>query len=400
MAFPSNPQLGQIHTEYGHTYVWDGIIWLANWATTTPDGEVIVSSPIAPTAATGVRWHNPRLKELRKYDGANWALEKTIGNVGVSSYSITSTVAAVNEGEQVNFTILANNVADGTKLSYTITGIEAADISEAESVLSGFVTVNSGSATVTLTLLEDNTTEGTQYITLEVPEVAASHTVVVYDTSVTPYYSLSASTSQRSETPLVNQFYVYIQPYNKAGETVNYTVTGITADDLNVGSLSGSFTVNSNNDPVAIAYNIKADELTEGTETFTFTIVETGQSVNVTILDTSLSPEPPAGGQFTISFTDDSNNPITTVSEGGFIGVNVTNNSATNGTYSFEVTGISSADIVTGSSDPMAGSWPEFGGGASFGFTIAADGLSEGTETFTFTITETGDSASITITDA
>ena len=73
------------------------------------------------------------------------------------------------------------------------------------------------------------------------------------------------------------------------GNSVPYTITGISANDLTSGSLTGSFTVNNNLATVMITAS--ADQLTEGAETATITLDNNAASNSVLINDASVTPE-------------------------------------------------------------------------------------------------------------
>lgn len=75
------------------------------------------------------------------------------------------------------------------------------------------------------------------------------------------------------------------------GSVLNYTLSGVVSADINGASLTGTMTVNNNVAVLTVATT--ADSSTEGDETLTFTLTESGDTVNVTILDTSLDPVTP-----------------------------------------------------------------------------------------------------------
>ena len=75
------------------------------------------------------------------------------------------------------------------------------------------------------------------------------------------------------------------------GSVLNYTLSGVVSADINGASLSGTMTVNNNVAVLTVATT--ADSSTEGDETLTFTLTESGDTVDVTILDTSLDPVTP-----------------------------------------------------------------------------------------------------------
>jgi hypothetical protein len=100
------------------------------------------------------------------------------------TYSIEKSVSSVDEGASVTFTLTTTNVANGTSVPYTITGISAADITSGS--LTGNFTVNSNTATVTITATADQLTEGAETATLTLDNVADFDSVTVNDTSLTP----------------------------------------------------------------------------------------------------------------------------------------------------------------------------------------------------------------------
>jgi hypothetical protein len=100
------------------------------------------------------------------------------------TYAIGRSLSAVNEGSSVTFTLSTTNVANGTVLPYTISGISANDVTTGS--LTGSFTVNSGLATTTITMSADQLTEGAETATLTLNNAAASNFVIVNDTSTTP----------------------------------------------------------------------------------------------------------------------------------------------------------------------------------------------------------------------
>ena len=105
----------------------------------------------------------------------------------VATYSLSNNSYSVNEGSTASFTLTTKNLASGTSVPYTLSGVSEADVSGG---LSGTAVVNSnGVATITVTLLNDNLTEGAE--TLTVTAGGASASTVVNDTSK---QSLSSTT--------------------------------------------------------------------------------------------------------------------------------------------------------------------------------------------------------------
>ena len=107
---------------------------------------------------------------------------KTILGTATPTYAIGRSLSAVNEGSSVVFTLSTTNVANGTVLPYTISGISANDVTSGS--LTGSFTVSNNLATATITLSADQLTEGAETATLTLNNIAASNFVVVNDTSI------------------------------------------------------------------------------------------------------------------------------------------------------------------------------------------------------------------------
>jgi hypothetical protein len=97
------------------------------------------------------------------------------------TYSLSASATAVNEGTLVTFTLRTTNVAEGTPIGYTLSGISAADVFGGS--ISGNAVVTSGLAFISVALLNDLLTEGAE--TLQVTAGGASASTVVNDTSIT-----------------------------------------------------------------------------------------------------------------------------------------------------------------------------------------------------------------------
>lgn len=106
-----------------------------------------------------------------------------------ATFTITTSAPGVAEGSPITITLSTRNVTNGTVLPYTITGVAAADFSPA--TLTGNFTVSStdggitGTASVTLTMASDSTTEGNETAVISLNNGFASKTFTVGDSSIT-----------------------------------------------------------------------------------------------------------------------------------------------------------------------------------------------------------------------
>jgi hypothetical protein len=104
------------------------------------------------------------------------------------SLSTSGAVTTVNEGSSVTIILTTTNLSDGTTVAYTLGGtISSADILGGS--LSGNFTVSSNSASVTIAIVADNLTEGSETLTLTLTGPGTNISVTVLDTSLTPSLS-------------------------------------------------------------------------------------------------------------------------------------------------------------------------------------------------------------------
>jgi len=113
------------------------------------------------------------------------------------TYTLTAADSAVDEGATASFTLTTENVAEGTEVAYTLSGVDAADV---DGELTGSATVDAnGEATIEVVLTEDATTEGAETLTVTLDGKDVSAAVTVNDTSLTPAFSLTASADSVDE---------------------------------------------------------------------------------------------------------------------------------------------------------------------------------------------------------
>jgi ribosomal protein L31 len=293
--------------------------------------------------------------------------------------SLTSSASSINEGDIVTFTLDTSYVISGTTIGYTVSGISASDLSSGS--ITGNITINSNTGSVSFTLDNDVTTEGSETltVTLDATDSAGTNTgglsdsVTVNDTSRTPgptYDSLTSSASSINEGDTVT---FTVSTSNVIdGTTIGYTVSGISASDLSSGSLTGDITINSNTG--SVSFTLDNDVTTEGNETLTLTLAATDSAStatgsldrSVTIIDTSQAPTP------TYDVSPAANN----VNEGSSLTFNVTTTNVSDGTTLYW-TVTNAGDFGTSS-----GSFTINSDAGSFSVTPTADTTTEGAETF------------------
>lgn len=299
------------------------------------------------------------------------------------TYSLQSEKgSSANEGTTATFTLTTTNVASGISVPYTLSGISSADVSGGS--LSGNAVVNSsGVATISVSLLKDSLTEGSE--TLTVTAGGATASIIVNDISLTPTYFLTTGVNNVAEGNTVT---FSLQTTNvSSGTALPYQISGVSAADIVGGNLTGSVLVSSpySNESSSgnISIQLAADLLTEGRESLTVTVGNSSSTVAVE--DTSVTPV------YEIYAGNGSYNEGQTA-EFVFTAKNVS--AFTSLTYA--ISGVSSSDIDNGK---LSGSIQFSSGpyGYTFYLPLANDGLSEGDETLTVSIG--GVSASAVIKD-
>ena len=168
------------------------------------------------------------------------------------------------------------------------------------------------------------------------------------------------------------------------GTVVGYTITGVSASDINQ-SLTGGIILNSNG-LGTLPITVLSDYTTEGSENFVLQLEEpyntlAGNNVQVSINDTSLTP------------TVQVNRSATSVNEGGSFYFTLATTNLPNGTRAYyRITNVSQSDI---SSPSLSGSYQTEEGyitinnnaATSPTYVAAADGLTEGNEIFYWRLT-------------
>lgn len=114
------------------------------------------------------------------------------------TYALAAGAESVDEGATATFTLTTTNVAEGTEVAYTISGVDAADVTGGS--LTGTATVGAdGTATISVALASDTTTEGAETLTVAIDGQSASATTTVNDTSLNATFTLATTTTTVTE---------------------------------------------------------------------------------------------------------------------------------------------------------------------------------------------------------
>jgi len=170
----------------------------------------------------------------------------------ISTFNISPNVGTVDEGGTVRFNVTSSNFS-GTLYWSILGGVTNSDFSSPVNAVTsgGSLTVSANTGLLDITTNADLTTEGSEsfFVRLRAlstsgPIVTQSSTVFINDISTAPFYvSLAGLNSTATPNTIT---YTLTANGIPNGRTVGYTITGIQADDLTSGSLTGNFTINNN----------------------------------------------------------------------------------------------------------------------------------------------------------
>jgi hypothetical protein len=311
----------------------------------------------------------------------------------VPTYAITTAATPVNEGATASFLVKTTNVADGTVLPYTLSGlgITAADITGG--LLTGNATVTAGVALINVALANDLTTEGAETLAVTLDgHAAATANVVVTDTSLTPVVPVPTYAITIAATPVnegATASFLVTTTNVVDGTVLPYTLSGlgITAADITGGLLTGNATVTAG---VAIINVALANDLaTEGAETLAVTLDgHAAATANVVVTDTSS-----AAPTYAITTT------ATSVNEGATASFGITTTNVADGTvlpYTLSGLGITAADITGGL---LTGTTTVTAGVALISVALANDLTTEGAETLAVTLDGHAATATVVVND-
>lgn len=325
------------------------------------------------------------------------------------TYAVAPNVTGVNEGGSVVYTVTTTNVPNGTVLFWTVSGgINSSDFTD--SLMSGTVTINGNTGSITRTITNDFTSEGTENFILYIRTnstsgaiVATAATVTINDTSLTRTYTVSASTSVVTEG---NSVTFFVTTSNvPTGTTLYWTTLSVqnstNSADFTDNLMSGSFVVSNNS--ANIVRTLRAFEgnavpndqfrLQIRTDSTSGPIV--ALSPTVEILD---NPE-----DLPKTYAIAPN--VSSINEGGVVTFVVNTTNVTNGTvlYWTAAGSIIAADFTDNS---LSGSVTINNNTGSISRIISTDARTEGTETFYLSLRTGGttgnivaNSASVTIND-
>ena len=226
------------------------------------------------------------------------------------TFALTTPQSSVNEGDTFIVFLVTTDIANGTTLPYTITGVTPADIDN-ENLTGNFVVQNNAAQLSVVVTADASLSEGAETFQLVLNNGAGGTVqVTINDSSVntTPaYLNLTLQTPSTINEGQTSTFRITGRNIAQ-GTTIDYVITTVSgtmsASDFVPAALTRTVTWAPTLDNVSqtqdFTVTLAEDTLTEGTESFKVVLAATDsaststgsiESPTVTISDTSLTPE-------------------------------------------------------------------------------------------------------------
>lgn len=306
---------------------------------------------------------------------------------------ITANKTAINESENVTFTLITVGLPAGAKLAYTLAGIAAEDITG--SLTGEFTVLANGTATATVQTKLDFRTDGTKVMKLYLtnfPNVYDS--VIINDTSQTPTYKVILGANTVGTAPLATidegqSFYAtFITTDVPVGTELFINYGGFAGAPDFVTQLPSKYVVNAS----GIHYfpiTVKEDYLTEGSETFTVSLGTSALAGDIKVVGSISINDTSKTKVYVSSWSASSTGTgtISSINEGETAYLVISTQNAPQGTVlNLTYSGINSEDLI----DAIPTNITVYNNLVILPIVIRADSVTEGNETLTVNILENG----------
>lgn len=202
----------------------------------------------------------------------------TIGN-----FTAIASTSSINEGGTINFLVTTTNVTEGTSLYWDLYGTNITEDDFNETPISGTVTLEGSTFTISKTLSNDVLEEGPELLNFRVRKgsligpVVATTSTIINDTS-RPFYDVYASTSTVSEGSTVT-FTIITQNVPNNTQLFWRLLGTASAADISPTTTNGIAIIVSNS--ATVSKTILADLSTEGTENLIFEVTKISDTSTV-----------------------------------------------------------------------------------------------------------------------
>lgn len=330
----------QTYTEYYPLYQSIGGIygeWILGYETYEYTAASVTVTLAADFTTEGTETMRLYLSNVSPFTYSDVYVADTSVTPVVPTYNLVASTSSVTEGQSFTITLNTTFVSDGTYFPYYISGVSSADINFAP--LNGGFQVYGGQASITFTSRVDSIV-GAKSFYITIPSLGyLSVSVTINDPA--PTYNLVPNATSVAEGQYIT-FNLYTTTVAD-GTNIGYTIGGVSSADLSGAALSGAITVFNNF--AGISFLVANDFLSEGNETLQFNLPALGISRVVTIVDTSLTPQP-VYNLYTYDVNGTTLNGSVGITEGQIFNIAVTGYNIPLGTrLNYSITGINQNQI-------------------------------------------------------
>jgi hypothetical protein len=264
-------------------------------------GTAIITIPISQDFTTEYAQEEVRLRFELDGNIIGYSDQVYINDTSKSPYIIVSpNVTTIQEPGTVTFSITTQSVANGATVSWSNTGTTSAS-DFIQNVTSGTTTIQNGTASVQLTVKDENVIEVNETIIFNVSVVGQNGVTVTDSTTVTvtnaaPSYSVSPNATQVNEGDTITWTITTTDLPNNT--SLYWDLSGTASDhDFVGGDRSGTVTINNNTGSVSLTTKYNS---VESNETAIFRLRQSSSATSnivataatVTILDSAAAVVP------------------------------------------------------------------------------------------------------------
>ena len=205
-----------------------------------------------------------------------------------ATLSVSPSSTSVDEGSSIAFNIISTEIAAGTEVTYTLSGVDSADVGNAP--LTGTAVLDAdGKATVTYSVSEDLSFEGSETATFLVQSegLSASTSVVINDTTPQPALNVAPSSESVDQGGSLSFF---IAGTSLPVDTeVTYILSGVQSSDVSNAQLFGTAVLDADG-KATVSFLISEDLSFLDSETASFTVSGAGEVASTSVVINDFTP--------------------------------------------------------------------------------------------------------------
>ena len=252
--------------------------------------EILVSSIISTLLLFALFSNLACPSQRKNSDNSNNPTPNLIFSSDASASVDSDNDVSILEGDSITITLETKNMADGTEIAYTLSGITLEDLIRPTSLMGNFI-VQNNSASLEIELATDNIRGESEILTVSLDDFPEKTFVIAINDP--PTYILStAGITSIDEGSAVTITLTLDNTSLPDNTEVAYTLSGITLEDLTrPANLTGNFIIQNNS--ASLEIELATDNLVENAETLTISLTDLPENINVDDLQLTINDRTP-----------------------------------------------------------------------------------------------------------